>query len=221
MRPSSARRSGHPRQSGAPFLAKRVLDGVVAAVGLVLASPLILGGALAVRVGLGAPVLFVQERPGRAGRPIRVVKLRTMRDAVGPGGEPLPDAQRLTPTGRFLRATSIDELPQLWNVLRGDLSLVGPRPLLMRYLPRYSPEQARRHEVMPGLTGWAQVNGRNATTWEDRFTLDVWYVDHWSLALDLRILAMTVLKVVRREGVARQGHATMPEFKGASQEERP
>jgi len=135
-----------------------------------------------------------------------------MRDIRSPAGDPLPDAARLTPVGRFLRAASLDELPQLWNVLRGDLSLVGPRPLLMRYLGRYTLDQARRHEVLPGITGWAQVNGRNALTWDEKFALDVWYVDHWSLAIDLKILAMTVTRVLRREGVAKPGHATMPEF---------
>ena len=159
-------------------------------------------------------MLFRQDRPGLHGRPFEVLKFRTMLDAAGPDGRPLPDAERLTGLGRFLRRTSLDELPQLWNVLRGDISLVGPRPLLMQYLPRYSPEQARRHEVCPGITGWAQVNGRNALTWEEKFELDVWYVDHWSLALDLRILAMTAWRVLRGAGVAQAGHATMPEFMG-------
>jgi lipopolysaccharide/colanic/teichoic acid biosynthesis glycosyltransferase len=170
--------------------------------------------AVLVAASQGRPVLFTQPRVGRDGRRFPIFKFRTMREATGPDGTPLPDDERLTRVGRALRATSIDELPQLWNVLRGDLSLVGPRPLLVRYLPRYTPEQARRHEVLPGITGWAQVNGRNAISWEERFALDVWYVDHWSLALDLRILAMTLARVLRREGVSREGHATMPEFMG-------
>ncbi|MBK9519322.1 MAG: sugar transferase [Anaeromyxobacter sp.] len=194
---------------------KRLVDGAAAAAGLVLLSPLLALVALAIRLDMGAPVLFRQERPGRHARPFRVVKFRTMRHALGRDGRPLPDAERLTALGRFLRAASLDELPQLWNVLRGDLSLVGPRPLLMQYLPRYSPEQARRHEVLPGITGWAQVNGRNAISWEEKFALDVWYVDHWSLALDLKILALTALKVVTRSGISKEGHVTMPEFKGS------
>lgn len=203
------------RQRGWQLLVKQAMDRTAAAFGLVVAAPVILASAVAVRVVLGRPVFFTQERPGRGGKVLRVVKLRTMKDAVGPDGVPLPDAERLTRFGRLLRSTSLDELPQLWNVLRGDLSLVGPRPLLMRYLPRYSPEQARRHEVLPGLTGWAQVNGRNAMEWEQKLALDVWYVDHWSLALDLRILALTVARVLRRTGVSKDGHATMPEFMGA------
>ncbi len=195
-------------------------DRSVAAVALVFAAPVLAVASLAIRATMGSPVLFSQERPGRQGRPFRVLKFRTMREAKGPGVTPLPDAERLTSLGRFLRATSIDELPQLWNVLRGDLSLVGPRPLLMRYLPRYTEEQARRHEVLPGITGWAQVNGRNAISWEEKFTLDVWYVDHWSLSLDLRILAMTVVRVLWRDGVYQEGHATMPEFKGLNEKEK-
>ncbi len=193
---------------------KSALDRAVALSGLVVSSPVLLGAAVAVVVeDFGSP-FFVQERPGLHGRPFRLVKLRTMRNAAGPDGAPLPDGARLTRVGAFLRRTSIDELPQLWNVLRGELSLVGPRPLLMRYLPRYSLEQARRHEVKPGVTGWAQVNGRNALSWEEKFALDVWYVDHWSLRLDLRILAMTAMSVLGGRGVASEGHATMPEFKG-------
>jgi lipopolysaccharide/colanic/teichoic acid biosynthesis glycosyltransferase len=202
------------RQRGWSLLVKRALDLVVAGVALVVASPLLVVTAAAVRLRLGSPVLFTQERPGRGGRPFRLVKLRTMRNAVGSDGQPLPDDQRLTRLGRFLRSTSLDELPQLWNVLKGDVSLVGPRPLLMRYLPRYTPEQARRHEVLPGITGWAQVNGRNAITWEQKFALDVWYVDHWSLALDVKILVLTILLVFQRKGIAKKGHATMPEFMG-------
>ncbi len=181
---------------------------------LVLALPLLLLWGL-VRCKLGSPVLFRQVRPGLHGRPFMMVKFRTMTDERGADGELLPDAQRLTSFGRFLRATSLDELPELWNVLRGEMSLVGPRPLLMEYLPLYSPEQARRHEVRPGITGWAQVNGRNALSWEERFKLDIWYVDHRSLWLDLRILWLTVRKVIVREGISAQGEATMPKFTGS------
>jgi len=205
---------GAARQRGAALALKRLLDLAVAAAGLLLSSPLLLAVAAAIRLRMGAPVLFRQVRPGLHGRPFEVLKFRTMSEAAGPDGRPLPDAERLTALGRLLRRTSLDELPQLWNVLRGDLSLVGPRPLLMRYLSRYSPEQARRHEVCPGITGWAQVNGRNALTWEEKFRLDVWYVEHWSLALDLRILALTAWRVLRGAGVAQAGHATMPEFMG-------
>lgn len=201
-------------RSGLQRGAKAVLDRVIAATGLVAASPVIALGAGAVLLSLGRPVFFRQERPGRLGRPFRIVKFRTMRQAVDAHGQPLPDEERLTTVGRLLRASSIDELPQLWNVLAGDLSLVGPRPLLMRYLDRYTPAQARRHEVKPGITGWAQVNGRNALSWDQKFELDVWYVDNWSLWLDVRILALTVLKVFRRDGISRDGHATMPEFMG-------
>lgn len=180
---------------------------------LVLALPLLLLWGL-VRRKLGSPALFRQARPGLHGRPFMMVKFRTMTDERGADGELLPDAQRLTSFGRFLRATSLDELPELWNVLRGEMSLVGPRPLLMEYLPLYSPEQARRHDVRPGITGWAQVNGRNALSWEERFKLDIWYVDHRSLWLDLRILWLTVRKVIVREGISAQGEATMPRFTG-------
>lgn len=180
---------------------------------LILALPLLLLWGL-VRHKLGSPVLFRQVRPGMHGRPFMMVKFRTMTDERGADGELLPDARRLTTFGRFLRATSLDELPELWNVLCGEMSLVGPRPLLMEYLPLYSPEQARRHEVRPGITGWAQVNGRNALSWEERFKLDVWYVDHRSLWLDLRILWLTVRKVIVREGISAQGEATMPRFTG-------
>jgi lipopolysaccharide/colanic/teichoic acid biosynthesis glycosyltransferase len=194
---------------------KRTVDRVAALLGLVLLSPLLGAVALAIRARMGAPVLFTQERPGLHGRPFRVVKFRSMLNAVDASGRSLPDAERLTGLGRFLRATSLDELPQLWNVLAGDLSLVGPRPLLMQYLPRYSPEQARRHEVLPGITGWAQVNGRNAITWDQKFALDVWYVDNWSLRLDAQILLLTLARVLRRSGISREGHATMPEFMGS------
>lgn len=193
---------------------KRVMDVSLAGlVLLLLALPLLLLCGLVSRK-LGSPVLFRQVRPGLQGRPFIMVKFRTMTDERGADGELLPDAQRLTSFGRFLRATSLDELPELWNVLRGEMSLVGPRPLLMEYLPLYSPEQARRHEVRPGITGWAQVNGRNALSWEKRFKLDVWYVDHHSLWLDLRILWLTVRKVIVREGISAQGEVTMPRFMG-------
>jgi lipopolysaccharide/colanic/teichoic acid biosynthesis glycosyltransferase len=193
---------------------KRLFDLVVAIAALaLLALPLLVLYAM-VRRKLGSPALFRQVRPGLYGQPFMMVKFRTMTDERGPDGELLPDAQRLTAFGRFLRASSLDELPELWNVLRGEMSLVGPRPLLMEYLPLYSPEQARRHEVRPGITGWAQVNGRNAVSWEARFRLDTWYVDHHSLWLDLRILWLTVRKVLVREGISAQGEATMPRFTG-------
>jgi lipopolysaccharide/colanic/teichoic acid biosynthesis glycosyltransferase len=193
---------------------KRVFDFVVALLMLlVLGAPLLVVMAL-VRWKMGSPVLFRQQRPGLHGRPFGMVKLRTMTDARAPDGTLLPDAQRLTAFGRWLRSSSLDELPELWNVLRGDMSLVGPRPLLMEYLPLYSPEQARRHEVRPGITGWAQVNGRNALTWNEKFRLDVWYVDHQSLWLDLRILFLTLRRVVQREGITAAGEASMPRFTG-------
>lgn len=194
---------------------KRALDVVGAAAGLVILGPPLCVFAAAVRATMGPPVLFRQVRPGLHGRPFRLLKLRTMLDLRDPEGNLLPDHRRLTRLGRFLRATSLDELPELWNVLRGDMSLVGPRPLLAEYLDRYSPEQMRRHEVKPGITGWAQVNGRNALSWEERFDLDVWYVDHQGLLLDLKILALTVLKVLRREGISAEGHVTMPKFTGS------
>jgi lipopolysaccharide/colanic/teichoic acid biosynthesis glycosyltransferase len=194
---------------------KRCLDLAGAGAAAALAAPALLALALLVRLRLGRPVLFRQERPGRHGRPFTLLKLRTMRDLRDAAGEPLPDERRFGPLGRFLRRSSLDELPELWNVLRGDMSLVGPRPLLMEYLPRYSPEQARRHEVRPGITGWAQVNGRNALTWEEKFAHDVWYVDHVSLGVDLRILGATLLAVLRRDGISAEGHATMPKFQGS------
>lgn len=190
--------------------AKRLLDLSLAVPGLILLSPLFCCVALAVRCTLGPGVLFRQVRPGLHGRPFTILKFRTM--LHGPGD----DAARLTAFGRFLRSTSLDELPELVNVLRGDMSLVGPRPLLMQYLPRYSPEQARRHEVLPGITGWAQVSGRNALSWEEKFALDVWYVDNRSLLLDLRILWRTLVAVLRRQGINAAGEATMPEFMGAA-----
>lgn len=195
---------------------KRTFDIVIAATALIVLSPVLLVVAVAVRIALGSPVLFRQQRPGLHGRPFGLIKFRTMRDAVGANGQPLDDAQRLTPFGQLLRATSLDELPELWNVLRGDMSLVGPRPLLMEYLDRYTEQQRRRHDVRPGITGWAQVNGRNATSWDARFAHDVWYVEHQSFALDLRILVRTVRHVLHADGIAQPGHATMPRFTGSS-----
>lgn len=197
-------------------LSKRLFDLTLALLALMLLSPVLLFTALAVRLGLGKPVLFRQPRPGYKGRIFTLYKFRTMRDAFALDGTPLPDAQRLTPLGRFLRATSLDELPELFNVLKGEMSLVGPRPLLVKYLPLYTPEQMRRHDVLPGITGWAQVNGRNALSWQDKFRLDVWYVDHWSLWLDVKILILTVWKVLRREGINQPGQATASEFDGTN-----
>lgn len=193
---------------------KRLFDVVISGAALVLLSPVLAGIALLVRCALGTPFLFRQERPGLHGKPFMIVKFRSMRDSVDPQGNPMPDDQRLTGFGRFLRATSFDELPELWNVLIGDMSLVGPRPLLMEYLPLYSKQQARRHDARPGVTGWAQVNGRNAITWEEKFTLDAWYVENQSLWLDIRILFMTVQKVLTHEGISSQGEATMSRFTG-------
>lgn len=203
------------RQRGLGLLAKKALDRTVGLAGLIATAPLVGAAALAVRATMGGPVFFTQQRPGLHGRPFRIVKMRTMTNARDASGNLLPDDVRLTKLGRMLRATSIDELPQLWNVARGELSLVGPRPLLMQYLPLYSPEQARRHEVLPGITGWAQIHGRNSLSWEEKFAHDVWYVDHWSLGLDLKILARTALSVVKREGISREGHVTMPNFEGS------
>jgi len=194
---------------------KRLFDFCVAAFALLLLAVPLFCLAILVRTKLGSPVVFVQTRPGKDGKPFRMVKFRTMTDERGADGTLLPDAERLTRFGRLLRATSLDELPELWNVLKGDMSLVGPRPLLMEYLPLYSPEQARRHEVRPGVTGWAQVNGRNALSWEEKFALDVWYVDHQSFCLDLRILWLTVRKVLVREGISASGEATMSRFTGS------
>ena len=194
---------------------KRLLDFTTALLGLIaLALPLCVL-ILLIRRRLGSPVFFRQTRPGLHGQPFEMVKFRTMTDTRGPDGALLPDAERLTPFGRFLRSTSLDELPELWNVLKGDMSLVGPRPLLMEYLPLYSPEQARRHAVRPGVTGWAQVNGRNAISWEEKFALDTWYVDHQSLRLDIRILWLTVKKVLVREGISAAGEATIGKFTGS------
>jgi lipopolysaccharide/colanic/teichoic acid biosynthesis glycosyltransferase len=196
------------------FDPKRLTDILLSALGLIVLAPVMAAVAAAVAVALGRPVLFRQVRPGLHGKPFRLVKFRTMLDSTGADGRPLDDAQRLTRFGRFLRASSLDELPELWNILRGDMSLVGPRPLLMQYLPLYTPEQARRHDVRPGLTGWSQVNGRNALSWPEKLALDTWYVDHRSFRLDLKILLMTVAKVASRSGIAAEGSETMPEFRG-------
>ena len=197
---------------------KRLFDFVAALLGLaVLALPLLLL-ALLIRRKLGSPVLFRQVRPGLHGQPFEMVKFRTMTDARGADGALLPDAQRLTLFGQFLRASSLDELPELWNVLKGEMSLVGPRPLLMEYLPLYSPQQYRRHEVRPGVTGWAQVNGRNAISWEEKFALDVWYVEHQSFGLDVKILLLTVKKVFIKDGISAAGQATMSKFTGSEQQ---
>ncbi|MDW8289325.1 MAG: sugar transferase [Armatimonadota bacterium] len=201
------------------LLLKRLLDLLGASIGIVLTAPLMLLIAVLVRVTMGKPVLFRQMRPGLHGKPFVMLKFRTMTDQRDAKGELLPDELRLTRFGKWLRSTSLDELPELFNVLKGEMSLVGPRPLLMEYLPRYTPEQARRHEVKPGITGWAQVNGRNALSWEEKFRLDVWYVDHWNLWLDLKILWVTIWKVLRREGISAEGAATMPVFMGSSVQE--
>lgn len=203
------------RLTNSSYTGKYALDCVFAAIGLVLLSPLLVVLVGVVRWKLGSPVLFCRQRPGYQGRPFMLVKFRTMTDACGVDGRPLPDSERLTSFGRFLRSSSLDELPELWNVLKGEMSLVGPRPLLMEYLPRYTPEQARRHEVRPGITGWAQVNGRNTISWEEKFKLDVWYVDHCAFWLDLKILILTVLQVFLRKGISASGHATMQEFMGS------
>lgn len=196
---------------------KPLLDRMGALILLLLLSPVLLATALLVRKKLGSPVFFRQERPGLHGKPFLLVKFRTMTDKRDAEGNLLPDAERLPDFGRFLRSTSLDELPEIWNVFCGDMSFVGPRPLLMRYLDRYTPEQARRHEVRPGITGWAQVNGRNAVDWKERFALDVWYVDHLSFLLDVRIVLMTVRALFKQEGITQEGHATMSEFMGNDQ----
>jgi len=193
---------------------KRIFDFLVSLVALIVLSPVFLVVAIQIRRKLGSPIFFRQTRPGEDGKPFQMVKFRTMLDAVDKQGNQLPDDQRMTPFGAFLRSTSLDELPELWNVLKGEMSLVGPRPLLMEYLPLYSKEQYRRHEVRPGVTGWAQVNGRNAISWEDKFRLDVWYVDNRSLWLDVKILFLTVKKVLVRDGISGEGEATMSKFTG-------
>jgi lipopolysaccharide/colanic/teichoic acid biosynthesis glycosyltransferase len=194
---------------------KRLFDFLVALLALLLLTIPLFALTWLIRRKLGSPVFFTQVRPGQHGKPFKMIKFRTMTDEHGPNGALLPDAQRLTPFGRWLRATSLDEFPELWNVLKGDMSLVGPRPLLMEYLSRYTPEQARRHEARPGITGWAQVNGRNAISWQDKFALDVWYVDNQSFWLDIKILWMTVRKVLVRDGISAAGEATMSKFTGS------
>lgn len=198
---------------------KRLFDLLVSALLLIILSPLLLTLALLVRFKLGNPALFTQERPGLRGRLFKLYKFRTMRDLYDENGTPLPDEARLTPFGQKLRSTSLDELPEFFNVLKGEMSLVGPRPLLTAYLDRYTSEQARRHEVLPGITGWAQVNGRNALTWEDKFKLDVWYVDHQSFWLDIKILLLTLWKALKREGISAPGSVTAPEFMGSPKSE--
>jgi lipopolysaccharide/colanic/teichoic acid biosynthesis glycosyltransferase len=193
---------------------KRFIDFLLSLIALVVLLPVIIIVALCIRRKLGAPVLFAQIRPGLHGKPFKMVKFRTMRDAFDSDGNPLPDSQRMTRFGSFLRSSSLDELPELWNVLKGNMSLVGPRPLLMEYLPLYSPEQYRRHEVRPGVSGWAQINGRNALSWDEKFKLDVWYVDNRSLWLDLKIIFLTIKKVVVRDGISAKGEATMAKLTG-------
>ena len=193
---------------------KRLFDIVASASGLIFLSPVFLILIYLIRKNLGEPVFFTQERPGKDGKPFKMIKFRSMRDAVDKDGNPLPDSKRLTPFGKRLRATSLDELPELWNVLKGDMSLVGPRPLLMSYLPLYNEFQFRRHEMKPGVTGWAQVNGRNALSWDEKFAHDIWYIDHYSFWLDMKILFLTVKKVFIKEGISAEGEATMPYFTG-------
>jgi lipopolysaccharide/colanic/teichoic acid biosynthesis glycosyltransferase len=200
-------------------LSKRLLDLLMTLMALILLSPLLVVIALLVRAFHGKPILFRQERPGYRNRLFTLYKFRTMNDARDERGNLLPDAERLTLFGRFLRSTSLDELPELFNILKGEMSWVGPRPLFAKYLQRYSPEQARRQAAYPGLTGWAQINGRNALSWEDKFRLDVWYVDHWSFGLDVKIIALTLWKVLRREGISQPGHATAEEFMGTEERE--
>jgi len=202
------------QQNGWRLFLKVMFDRSTALCGLILLLPVLTAVSMLVWLSTGRPIFFRQQRPGRRARPFTLFKFTTMSGARDAAGQLLPDEIRLTRVGRVLRSLSLDEFPQLWNVLRGEISLVGPRPLLMRYLDRYTPEQARRHEVLPGITGWAQVNGRNALSWEEKFRLDVWYVDHWSLWLDLRILWITLVQVLRRKGINQQGHATMCEFMG-------
>lgn len=193
---------------------KRLFDIIASASGLIFLSPVFLILIYLIRKNLGAPVFFTQERPGKDGKPFKMIKFRSMRDAVDKDGNPLPDSERLTPFGKKLRATSLDELPELWNVLKGEMSLVGPRPLLMSYLPLYNEFQNRRHEMRPGVTGWAQVNGRNALSWDEKFAHDIWYIDHYSFWLDMKILFLTVKKVFIKEGISAEGEATMPYFTG-------
>ena len=199
---------------------KRLFDIVASASGLIFLSPVFLILIYLIRKNLGEPVFFTQERPGKDGKPFKMIKFRSMRDAVDKNGNPLPDSERLTPFGKKLRATSLDELPELWNVLKGEMSLVGPRPLLMSYLPLYNEFQNRRHEMRPGVTGWAQVNGRNALSWDEKFAHDIWYIDHYSFWLDMKILFLTVKKVFIKEGISAEGEATMPYFTGNDTDEK-
>jgi len=199
---------------------KRLFDIIASASGLIFLSPVFLILIYLIRKNLGEPVFFTQERPGKDGKPFKMIKFRSMRDAVDKDGNPLPDSERLTPFGKKLRATSLDELPELWNVLKGDMSLVGPRPLLMSYLPLYNEFQFRRHEMKPGVTGWAQVNGRNALSWDEKFAHDIWYIDHYSFWLDMKILFLTVKKVFIKEGISAEGEATMPYFTGNDTDEK-
>ena len=199
---------------------KRPFDIIASASGLIILSPVFLILAYLIRKNLGAPVFFTQERPGKDGKPFKMIKFRSMRDAVDKDGNPLPDSERLTPFGKKLRAASLDELPELWNVLKGDMSLVGPRPLLMSYLPLYNDFQFRRHEMRPGVTGWAQVNGRNAISWDEKFAYDIWYIDHFSLWFDMKILFLTIKKVFIKEGISAEGEATMPYFTGNDSNEQ-
>lgn len=198
----------------ATTMLKRILDIALSATALLMLLPVIAFVAWQISQKMGSPVLFRQVRPGRDGKPFEMVKFRTMKDAIDAQGNPLPDSERLTPFGQFLRSSSLDEFPELWNVLKGDMSLVGPRPLLMEYLPLYSAEQYRRHDVRPGVTGWAQINGRNSLSWEDKFTLDVWYVKNRTLWLDIKILFLTVKKVLIKDGISADGEATMKRFEG-------
>lgn len=193
---------------------KRLLDIIIASIALILLSPLYAFVAYKVKKNLGSPVLFRQVRPGLHGKPFEMIKFRTMKDAVDEQGNPLPDSERLTPFGQMLRSTSLDEMPELWNVIKGDMSIVGPRPLLMEYLPLYSPEQAKRHDVRPGMTGYAQVNGRNAIGWEEKFKLDTWYVENQSIWLDFKIMFKTVHKVLAKDDISAEGEATMTKFTG-------
>ena len=199
---------------------KRLFDIIASASGLIFLSPVFLILIYLIRKNLGEPVFFTQERPGKDGKPFKMIKFRSMRDAVDKDGNPLPDSERLAPFGKKLRAASLDELPELWNVLKGDMSLVGPRPLLMSYLPLYNDFQFRRHEMRPGVTGWAQVNGRNAISWDEKFAYDIWYIDHFSLWFDMKILFLTIKKVFIKEGISAEGEATMPYFTGNDSNEQ-
>lgn len=199
---------------------KRLLDIIIASIALILLSPLYFYVAHKVKKNLGSPALFRQVRPGLHGKPFEMIKFRSMKDAVDAQGNPLPDSERLTPFGKMLRSSSLDEMPELWNVIKGDMSIVGPRPLLMEYLPLYSPEQAKRHDVRPGMTGHAQVNGRNAISWEEKFKLDTWYVENQSILLDFKIMLKTVKKVLAKDDISAEGEATMTRFEGKQKDEK-